>query len=347
MKKNILLIDDSALMRRVLSDIINASKEYQVTYEAANGFEGLNIIDQHDVDMIYLDMHMPKMNGVEFLRVLKENHVRIPVIIFSGYSKRDTKDTIDALALGALDFIRKPENILRDRGDFENMILESLRYATGEKRTENSIPLERKTHTVTEKGNLGQGMLVALACSTGGPKALQELVPMLNSALQAPVVIVQHMPAGFTKSLADRLDALSAIHVKEAEDREILENGTVYIARGGYHLTIAPCKHGHQVVYNTEPPVNGLRPCANYMYQSLESSDYEKIICVVLTGMGADGTKGIQRLNSSKRIHVIAQDAATSTIYGMPRAITEAGMVDEIKPLNEIADAIIKQVGVQ
>lgn len=346
MKKNILLLDDSALMRRVLSDIINKTEEYQVTYEASNGLEGLGIVERYAVDLILLDMHMPKMNGVEFLRVLKENDVHIPIVIISGYSKRDTKDTIEALSLGALEFVRKPENILTDKAPFEKLIKDVLGYAFAEKHEVNSVPLEPRTCPVKEKMAGGHGRLVAIACSTGGPKALQELIPMLPSNLKAPVVVVQHMPAGFTKSLADRLNQLAAIHVQEAEDNEILEDGHVYIAKGGRHLTIEPCGAGHSIVFSDAPPVNGLRPCANNMYTSLENSKFEKIICVVLTGMGSDGTQGIQRLNHRKLIHVIAQDAATSTIYGMPRAITESGMVDEIRPLKEIAEAIKKQVGV-
>lgn len=347
MKKNILVLDDSALMRRVLSDIINKTEEYHVAFEAANGVEGLEIIEKNHVDMIFLDMHMPKMNGVEFLRFLKENNIHIPVVIISGYSKRDTKDTIEALALGAIEFVRKPENVLRDREFFEMMIQDSLKYAV---LSQIEIPpelLEHKVRPATKTTVDENGALVAIACSTGGPKTLQELIPMLPANLAAPVTVVQHMPAGFTKSLADRLNQLADIRVKEAEDNEVLENGTVYVAKGGKHLTVVPWLNEHRVAFSDAPAVNGLRPCANNMYVSLEHCNYQKIVCVVLTGMGADGTDGILQLNNSKPIHVIAQDAATSVIYGMPRAIAEAGMVNEIKPLDEIAGAIVRQVGVQ
>lgn len=347
MKKNILVLDDSALMRRVLSDIINKTEEYHVAFEASNGVEGLQVIEKNHVDMILLDMHMPKMNGVEFLRFLKESGIHIPVVIISGYSKRDTKDTIEALSLGAIEFVRKPENILRDREFFEMMILDSLKYSVLAQIEIPSELVEHKTRTVTKKAVDGNSVLVAIACSTGGPKTLQELIPMLPADLAAPVTVVQHMPAGFTKSLADRLNQLSSIKVKEAEDNEVLENGTVYVAKGGKHLTIVPWLNEHRIAFSDAPPVNGLRPCANNMYVSLEHCNYQKIVCVVLTGMGADGTDGILQLNNSKPIHVIAQDAATSTIYGMPRAVAEAGMADEIKPLGEIAGAIIRQVGVR
>ncbi|MDE5966395.1 MAG: chemotaxis-specific protein-glutamate methyltransferase CheB [Lachnospiraceae bacterium] len=347
MKKNILILDDSALMRRALSAIINKTEEYQVAWEASNGLEGLSIVETEHVDMILLDMHMPKMNGVEFLRVLKENDVDIPVVVISGYSKRDTKDTIEALELGALEFVRKPESVLKEREEFETHILRVLKYSLEDKKLVNSVPRDARTRPVTQKTKTGHGRLVAIACSTGGPKALQDIIPLLPADLAAPVIIVQHMPAGFTNSLAVRLNHLSKVEVSEAEDNQVLENGHVYIARGGKHLLVKARGTGHVVSFSEMPPVNGLRPCANYMYESLENSNYEKIICVVLTGMGADGTQGIQRLNNSKLIHVIAQDAATSTIYGMPRAVTEAGMVDEIRPLTEIAEAIKIQVGVR
>lgn len=368
MKKNILILDDSALMRRVLSDIINKTEEYHVAFEAANGIEGLEIIERNQVDMIFLDMHMPRMNGVEFLRFLKESDIHIPVVIISGYSKRDTKDTIEALALGAIEFVRKPENVLRDRQFFEAMILDALKYAVlaqmeiapdilehkarpraAEHKTQRDAVQEvSETKVRPEKRSAdSKDVLVAIACSTGGPKALQELIPMLPAGLAAPVTIVQHMPAGFTKSLADRLNQLSEIKVKEAEDNEVLENGTVYVAKGGKHLTVVPWLHEHRIAFSDAPAVNGLRPCANNMYVSLEHCGYKKIVCVVLTGMGADGTEGILQLNNSKPVYVIAQDAASSTIYGMPHAIAEAGMTDEIRPLNEIAGAIIRQVGVQ
>lgn len=346
MKKNILILDDSALMRRVLSDIINKTEEYQVAYEAANGLEGLLIVENNHVDMIFLDMHMPKMNGVEFLRVLKECNVHIPVVIVSGYSKRDTKDTIEALSLGAIEFVRKPENVLKDRQFFEMMILDALKYCVLEELITNEELLRTRNRPVKRHVAETNSVLVAIACSTGGPKSLQELIPMLPAGLAAPVAIVQHMPAGFTKSLADRLNQLSSIRVKEAEDNETLEKGTVYVARGGKHLTVVPWLDEHRIAFSDAPPVNGLRPCANYMYGSLAHCNFERIICVVLTGMGADGTEGIVQLNKSKPIHVIAQDAATSIIYGMPRAVAEAGMADEIKPLGEIAGAIIRQVGV-
>ncbi len=194
----------------------------------------------------------------------------------------------------------------------------------------------------------GKNLLVALACSTGGPKALQSVIPYLPANMDAPMVLVQHMPVGFTKSMADRLNEVSKITVKEAAEGDVLEKGCVYVAPGGKHLEVQKRPDGRHVVRLSDAPaIGGLRPCANVTYESLRTSGFDEIVCVVLTGMGADGTGGILSLKQRKRIHVIAQDAQSCVVYGMPKAIAEAGAVDEVVPLTEVAQTIIKNVGVQ
>jgi two-component system chemotaxis response regulator CheB len=173
------------------------------------------------------------------------------------------------------------------------------------------------------------------------------MIPMLDPNLDAPIVLVQHMPVGFTKSLAERLNEMSRIRVKEAEEGDVLENGVVYIAPGGSHMEIMAFSGGHRVHLSDEPPIGGLKPCANIMYKSLMSSRYDEITCVVMTGMGADGTEGIRQLDNAKPIYVISQDESTCVVYGMPRAVAEAGLSDEVVPLTSIADTIIKNVGVK
>jgi two-component system chemotaxis response regulator CheB len=190
--------------------------------------------------------------------------------------------------------------------------------------------------------------LVALACSTGGPKALQSVIPYLEANLNAPIVLVQHMPQGFTKSMADRLNELSKIRVKEAQDNEILEKGTVYVAPGGKHLKVQRMMDGqHKVQLTDEPAIGGLKPCANLMYESLRECSYDEIVCVVLTGMGSDGTKGILSLKDKVPVYVISQDAASCVVYGMPKAIADAGVADEVVPLDKVAQSIMKNVGVK
>lgn len=188
--------------------------------------------------------------------------------------------------------------------------------------------------------------VVAIASSTGGPKALQTLIPLLPENLNAPVLIVQHMPAGFTEALANRLNTLSPLSVKEAAEGDVLTPGWVYLARGGRHMEAVKSGTKHIIRYTDLPPREGVRPCANYMYESLASCDYNEVVCAVLTGMGADGTAGIKNLKEKKKITVFAQNEATCAVYGMPRSVVNAGLSGEGIPLEKIAQEIIKNVGV-
>ncbi len=387
MAKKILIIDDSALMRRVISDIIKTNKQYEVADFATDGLDGFDKIVSHPklYDAIILDINMPKMNGLELLEMLQKNRIQETVIVVSTVAKEGAKETIKALELGAFDFVTKPENFIEAKGEnFKQRILDMLEVATASSTKASvisSMPITQSINTkattmrtfVTAKNERSTGVsgrtaqpamtvrmsdhnlykrdkvnrIVALACSTGGPKSLQQVIPYLPADMDAGMVVVQHMPAGFTKSLAMRLNEISKVKVKEAEDGDIVEKGTVYIAPGGRHMRLTRAGSTAKVVLSDEPPVDALRPCANVMYESLKDSPYDEIVCVVLTGMGADGTKGIKLLKEKKKLHVISQDEASSIVYGMPRAVAEAGLTDEVKPLEEIADAITRNTGVR
>lgn len=346
MKKNIVIIDDSALMRRVLSDIINKTEQYQVIGTATNGVEGLRVLRQlSQVHLVFLDINMPQMGGVELLKEMKREKIEIPTVVFSTVAERSSAETMEALSLGAVDFLKKPENILVNVERFRKKVLNILSIL---ERTDDepSVIVKERVQKKSEKSQLGRGKLVAIACSTGGPRALQEVIPYLPSDLDAPVLIVQHMPEGFTASLANRLNDMSKISVKEAAEGDILENGHVYIAKGGSHMRITYERGQHVITLGHDEPVNGLRPYANYMYESLLQSNFYEIICVVLTGMGADGTKGIGMLSQEKNVYVISQDRESSTVYGMPKMIAQSGLSDEIVSLDKIAKAIINITGV-
>lgn len=403
MKKNILVIDDSALMRRVISDIINSDENFQVKGLASNGLEALDMVVKSPTgyDAAILDINMPKMNGLEFLEQLNKNKIELSVIVVSTVAKEGAKETIRALELGAFDFVTKPDSFVEAKGSvFQNKILDALQEICRSnqmrslyKRSLETIKPERKSvaaagreripapvrplassdksqtfspqgydvlqpaaersvrkisHLHPKNGMAKGNKLIALACSTGGPKSLQSVVPMLPANIDAPMLIVQHMPEGFTKSLAMRLDEMSKVRVKEAEQDDILEKGVVYIAKGGSQMRVVKAGAGkYKLAITAEPARNGLKPCADIMYESLVGSDFDEITCVVLTGMGGDGTLGIKQLNEKNQIYCIAQDAETSIVYGMPKVIYEAGLVDEVHPLKKIPDAITKNVGVQ
>lgn len=361
--KNILVVDDSALMRRVLSDIINKDDELHTEYSATDGMEALEILKKKEFDAIVLDIIMPKMNGIELLQEMNRLELKPKVIIVSTIARHGAWETIKALELGAFDFVTKPDSLADIRSkEFAVKLLQRLYLALELSWNSSKAELLKRKlmHRMNEQpvvpgkehspknGVTGSGKLVAIACSTGGPKALQKVIPRLPADLDAAVLIVQHMPVGFTASLSSRLNELSNMQVKEAEDGETLKKGTVYIARGGSQMRLIEKKRReYNLSVRVEAARNGLRPCADIMYESLKGTSFDDITCVVLTGMGADGTKGILQLEESNKIYVIAQDAESCTVYGMPKAIAESGAVDEIHDLDQIADAIIKHVGVR
>ena len=296
--KKILVVDDSALMRRVLCDIINSDGRFQVEDRATNGLEAFDLLSRKTYDAVVLDVNMPKMNGLELLQELQKFKISARVLMASTATREGAKITLDALELGALDFIHKPDNAVDCRGEgFSRRMLELLGVVADsklpvfesaarqqEKREVTGKMIElAKRHTVS-----GGRKIVAIASSTGGPKALQSVIPLLPAQLQAPVLIVQHMPKGFTASLAERLDSLSPLKVKEAAEGDVLENGHVYLSMGGQHMNVAQGQGGRPVIhYTDEPPREGVKPCANYMYESLTDSRFDEVVCVVMTGMGA------------------------------------------------------------
>lgn len=359
MKKNILVVDDSALMRRVICDIINSDSTFQVTDVCRDGLEAYEKLKKKTYDGVILDVNMPRMDGLELLERLQKENIKANVIMVSTLTTKDAEVTILAMERGAIDFVTKPNNIIDAKGEkFKNQLLSILSAVL---RTRSSVKAPdlltegqdeaklRKAAKNRLKATGKQGnKLIALACSTGGPKALQSVIPFLPKNLDAPMVLVQHMPAGFTRSMADRLDEISEIKVKEAANGDRLEKGVVYIAPGGVHIEVKKTAEGiHKIVFNEMPAIGGLRPCANVTYDSLASSGYDEIVCVVLTGMGADGTNGILSLSQHKPVHVIAQNAETCVVYGMPKMIVETGIVDEVVPLTEVAKTITKNVGVR
>lgn len=359
MRKNILVVDDSALMRRVICDIINSDSNFEAKDFCRDGLEAYERLKTKKYDGVVLDVNMPRMDGLELLKKLQDDKIKATVIMVSTTTTKDAETTILAMELGAVDFVTKPTNIVEAKGErFKEKLLSVLSAVLRTERlvrsmknsTVNVRKPEERPAVPRRTGSAGStgGKIVALACSTGGPKALQSVIPYLPKNLDAPMVLVQHMPAGFTKSMAERLDEISPIHVKEAEDGEILEKGTVYIAPGGKHMEVAKASGGgHKIVLNDMPPIGGLKPCADITYDSLTKSGYNQIVCVVLTGMGADGTKGIMELNRQKPVYVIAQNAETCVVYGMPKAIADSGLVDEVVPLKEVAQTITKNVGVK
>lgn len=360
MKKKVMIIDDSALMRRVLSDIINEDDKLMVGGTANNGREALDLLmREQSFDIILVDINMPKMDGVQFLKELNKIGIRIPVLVVSSIASQSANETLEALALGAFDFVKKPNgSIGQGYSDFRKKVLlrvyiacdlpaplqmlsvEQEKVVKPAGRT--SIPRRREPRITSQVKRL-----VFIASSTGGPRALQSVIPYFPADFPYPIVVVQHMPAGFTESLANRLNDMSPLTVKEAEDGERLQKGFVYIAKGGKQCELVEQPAGTFFLSeNDKPARGGLRPCADVFLESLVDSSMDHFVCGVLTGMGSDGCKGIQEVKRHKDIKVVAQNEETCVVYGMPRAVARAGIVNEVVPLEDMAGAMIKQLGV-
>ena len=284
MSKKILIVDDSALMRRVMCDIINSDGTFQVTDTCRDGLEAYEKLKTTRYDGVVLDVNMPRMDGLQLLEQLQKDRIRATVIMVSTTTTKDADVTIRAMERGAVDFVTKPTNVIEAKGEDvrkNSFSTCSRRYARPRVTIANgashrrlqavSAPAGTAKPVATAGHAIKSGSkIVALACSTGGPKALQSVIPYLPKNLDAPMVLVQHMPAGFTKSMADRLDEVSPIHVKEAEDGDVLMKGTVYIAPGGKHMEVKRQPDGsHRIRLNDMPAIGGLKPCANITYDSL------------------------------------------------------------------------------
>ncbi|NLG04119.1 MAG: chemotaxis-specific protein-glutamate methyltransferase CheB [Clostridia bacterium] len=354
MKKKILIIDDSALMRRVICDIISSDDRFEVVDTAHDGVEGFNLICRNHYDAIVLDIYMPRMTGLELLMEMQKSRISANVLVASTTTKEGARETMLALEYGALEFIQKPESVLETKSDtFKSRFLQLLEVVAGVDQRKPVLPREevkpvtpmirKSTTPVSVSGK----KLIAIASSTGGPKALQDVIPRLPEGIMAPILLVQHMPKGFTKSLAERLNELSTVPVKEYVDGEELLAGHVYVAQGGKHMKAVYRGAKVCVVSSDEPAREGVKPCANYMYESLRDCPYDEIICVVLTGMGSDGTAGIKSLREKKRVRIIAQNEETCAVYGMPKSIVATGYADSVVPIDAVAEEIIKNVGVR
>ena len=376
----VLIADDSAFMRKVLSDLFKSQSDFEVVGTAVNGQDAIEKVKKFQPDVLTLDVIMPVMDGLNALAVIMEQ-CPLPVVMVSSTTQKGTNETIRALALGAVDFVSKAGGAISKIDTIKDEILVKCRLAakTHARRnfaaakplvynpkpatvepTTRRIDVKRRTGLVLGQKPIinrtpsttapvkkiipGTGKkIVTIGTSTGGPQALQAVITRLPKNLPCGVVVVQHMPAGFTKSLAERLNSISEIAVKEAEHDEIIRPGQVYIAPGDYHLRIVPAIGGERkIALSQEPRVGNLRPTVNYMFDSASQFGRD-LVSVIMTGMGSDGCEGMKKVKATGG-YSIAQDEDSCVVYGMPKAVVDAGLADEIRPLNKIAEAIVDAV---
>lgn len=344
----VLVVDDSAFMRKLVSEIINEQPDMEVVATARNGQDALKKLPNLSVDVITLDVEMPVMNGLETLEQIMRTKP-LPVIMLSSITQRGSEVTLAALSMGAVDFITKPSgNISLDLRIVGDDLVAKIRSVAGIKSTASFARpiIKPRLQTIQAKkttfssGSATSKNIVAIGSSTGGPRALEEVFNNLPANLSAGIVVVQHMPKGFTRSLAERLNAISSINVREAVDGDYIEDGVALVAPGDYHMTINEDK---QVRLNQDPPVQFLRPAVDVTMLTLPDIFFSNIVGVILTGMGKDGAQGMAAIKKSGG-HTIAQDQTTSTIYSMPRAVIDQDNADYVLPLYGIAEGIVKLV---
>ena len=343
----VLVVDDSALMRRVIWGLLEQDPGILVVGSAVDGLDAVEKVRELKPDVVTLDVEMPRLDGLQTLGFLMSESP-VACVMLSAYTPRGADTTLKALDYGAVDFVQKPSGALSlDMERVREELLAKVRVAS-------TIDLKRLPFRPGESSGqklllqpkpmaapADHGSIVAIGTSTGGPRALSMLIPALPPDLPAPVVVVQHMSAGFTRSLAQRLDRESRIRVKEAESGEPILAGMVYLAPGDWHFSVQRVGGQPRVCLDRRPPQLGVRPCADYLFESVADAYGSKAVGVVLTGMGRDGAQGLKAMKAYKA-HVIAQDEASSVVYGMPKAAALSGCVDQVLPLDRIAPAIVE-----
>lgn len=403
----VVVADDSAFMRKVLSDLFEKTPDFQVAGVAKDGREAVELVKRERPDLLTLDINMPVMDGLSALEIIMRDSP-VPVLMFSSLTKRDADETIRALELGAVDFLCKAngpisridtiadeiiaksrsvagakinnskfnKNIFAKKQEAGNLkrinIFEKKGYNVPQPKTAAAMkPMtaqEKLTASVQQRRQGLTGMLakrdnpllkrsaagrvssswgtstklVALGTSTGGPRALQYVIPKLPGDMPCGMVVVQHMPAGFTRSLAERLNGMSEVTVKEAEHGDPILPGHVYVAPGNYHLTVTGSSPNRSISLNQDPPLSSHRPAVDVMFDSVVKYGGD-VVSVILTGMGSDGAEGMKKIKKAGG-YVIAESEESCVVYGMPKSVVDAGIADEILPVGQVADAIMKKI---
>lgn len=332
-KIRVLVVDDSAIMRKLITDILKRDTQIEIVGHAENGKKAVELAKSLKPDVITLDIEMPEMDGLTALRFLRKEVPSAKIIMFSSLTQEGAKATLEALSLGAFDFVPKPstKSFLESVKKIEEELLPKIRGAT-EKLRPSLLTLPK----ITTRIKSGLYRVLGIGVSTGGPQTLTEIFRELPGNFPAPILIVQHMPPLFTKQLAERLDKITTLKVKEAEDGEPVKEGVAYIAPGDYHMVIKRENNQKIILLHQGPPKNNCRPSVDVLFESLAEVYGSTCLGLILTGMGKDGAEGAQ-LIKKKGGAVIAQDAQSSIVFGMPRAVIEKGLADEVLSLSEIS----------
>lgn len=341
----VVVVDDSVFIRKFITNILESDKDIKVVATAVNGIDAIHKVKEFRPDVVTLDIEMPQMDGLTALRTIMQDHP-CPVVMVSSHTKLGAEATIQALELGAVDFVAKPSgDIYLDMDLIRDELILKVKVAAQAYYRIVKPPMDLPyfdTGILWDDKPQVLKKIVAIGCSTGGPRALHTLISGLPGNIPAALVIVQHMPPKFTKSLAERLNTISQLQVLEANDGDELLAGQALLAPGDKHMKINNIGGRFFVKLTDEPPVGGLRPSIDKMMVSLAECKFP-LIGVILTGMGQDGVQGLKKIKEVNG-YTIAEDESTCIVYGMPRAAAENKCVDKIVPLPLVAKTILENL---
>ncbi|MFN8645534.1 MAG: chemotaxis response regulator protein-glutamate methylesterase [Gemmatimonadales bacterium] len=352
-KIRVLVVDDAVVVRRIVTDVLSSDPDIEVVGTAANGRLALQKLAGLKPDLVTLDIEMPELDGLGTLVELRKSHPRLPVIMFSTLTERGASATLEALARGATDYVTKPANVgsvtlaqERVRDELVPKIKALCGRVAVPARPAPVAPRAPAPTGVAPRPALPQRVdLLAIGVSTGGPNALAAIIPALPADFPLPVVIVQHMPPVFTRFLAERLAATSRLAVREGEEGGVVEPGVVWVAPGSSHMVLAREGEGLRLRLTQDPPENSCRPAVDPLFRSAATHLGQRTLALVLTGMGQDGLRGVEEIRKAGGV-VLAQDEASSVVWGMPGAVVGAGLADVVLPLEKVAAELIQRAGV-
>jgi two-component system chemotaxis response regulator CheB len=347
----VMVVDDSVVVRKIVTDVLSDDPGIEVVGTAVNGRVAVGKLEQLKPDLVTMDIEMPEMNGIEAVRAIRAGRNRVPIIMFSTLTERGASATLDALSAGANDYVTKPANVGSVAQSMESVreqLIPKIKALLGRSTSPvgGRLPAPAALPPrppAPRRGPRKRPAVLVIGSSTGGPEALARVLPALPAALPVPVLLVQHMPPVFTRQFAQRLDRLCALRVVEAVDGTPLQPGTVHLAPGDRHLVVRTTGRGPQTALTQEPPENFCRPAVDPMFRSAVAAYDGAVLGVVLTGMGSDGRAGAGAIRDAGGT-VLAQDQATSVVWGMPGAVSQAGYADEVLPLDRIAETITRSL---
>ena len=350
----VMVVDDSVVVRKIVTDVLSEDPDIEVVGTAVNGKVAVAKLDQLKPDLITMDIEMPEMNGIEAVRAIRggvggREHSRVPIVMFSTLTERGASATLDALSAGANDYVTKPANVGsvgQSMDSVREQLIPRIKVLTGRPvttvRAAAPVPPPRPAAPRTGPGK--KPAVLVIGSSTGGPEALAKVLPQLPATLPVPVLVVQHMPPVFTRQFAQRLDRLCSLRVVEASDGSPLVPGVVHLAPGDFHLVVRGTARGELTTgLHQGPPENFCRPAVDPLFRSVVAAYDGAVLGVVLTGMGADGRNGAGEIRAGGGT-VIVQDQASSVVWGMPGAVSQAGFADEVLPLERIPEAIVRHL---